>query len=496
MLYDAADKWLRTRLLMPTHLKSKGLAQIAPAIRASSFFSAQVAKGHVLDTLRKVSDRFTKGEMDLATARLELKRMLGTQYEPGSADDRKLSNLASTVRLDLILRQNARMAMAVGEYQQGMDETARKMFPYWRYVKSTSASPRESHAIYNGKVFRKDDPIWHRIFPPSEFNCKCSVEEVAADEVGEKDVQKPTDREKLPPLPESGFSFDPADALGVIDADCIHDDVQRCRIVQEMQSRFGCTAEWDKKAQSTVIRVHPQRFDAKVQEGETYYGSGTQPMRRFQDPVSGEIRENVGEYVDSFAHKREATTNDPAKIRVQRSEDYREYPELSNEACRAYMALSEGEKHSLDAYTSRDPYRLNWAVRKHMPLDKVQQRENARLSSLLEKLPAYHGTVYRGMAVKQEIWEEIKQDLLDGNDVLKGFVSTSWNKAKALGYAMNGEEKVKVLFEIVDSSNGHFLGPVSCTPDDKEVLYAPNQTFRLIDIQEISGVIHVRLEEK
>ena len=66
----------------------------------------------------------------------------------------------------------------------------------------------------------------------------------------------------------------------------------------------------------------------------------------------------------------------------------------------------------------------------------------------------------------------------------------------ALGYAMNGEEKVKVLFEIVDSSNGHFLGPVSCTPDDKEVLYAPNQTFRLIDIQEISGVIHVRLEEK
>lgn len=147
MRYDAADKWLKTRLQMPTALSSRGLADIDPAIRANAFFSAQVAVGHVLDTLRDVSDRFTKGEMNLATARLELKRRLGKQYEPGTSDDRRLSNLAFTARLDLILRQNARMAMAVGEYQQGMDPMTRKMFPYWRYVKSTSASPRGASQV-------------------------------------------------------------------------------------------------------------------------------------------------------------------------------------------------------------------------------------------------------------------------------------------------------------------------------------------------------------
>ena len=219
-------------------------------------------------------------------------------------------------------------------------------------------------------------------------------------------------------------------------------------------------------------------------------------MRRYHDTVSDEVRENIWEYVDSFAHKGEATTNDPAKIRAQRSEDYSDYPELSNEACSAYLALSEGEKHSLDAYTSRDPYRLNWAMRDGLSFDDEQQRENARLSTLLGKLPTYHGTVYRGMAIDQNTWDKTKQDLLDGNEVLKGFVSTSWDKTKALGYARNGNGDVKVLFEIVDSSNGHFLGPISCTPDDKEVLYAPNQKFRLIDIQKIGGVFHVRLEEK
>ena len=119
-----------------------------------------------------------------------------------------MRNLASAARLNLILEQNARMGYAVGRWQEGMDPDVKERFPCWRYVGSTALSPRDSHARYAGHVYSKDDPIWHRIFPPSDFGCKCSVEDCdAPPEKAPKDVQPA----------HSGFAFDPAHAFEKFD---------------------------------------------------------------------------------------------------------------------------------------------------------------------------------------------------------------------------------------------------------------------------------------
>ena len=131
-----------------------------------------------------------------------------------------LSNLASTGRLNLILEQNARMAYAVGRWQEGMDPDIKERFPCWRYVGTTSAMPRDSHARYAGHVYSKDDPIWHTIFPPSDFNCKCSVEDC--------DAPAETAPKEVPPA-ESGFSFDPAHAFEEFDYDAIKDAELRAK---------------------------------------------------------------------------------------------------------------------------------------------------------------------------------------------------------------------------------------------------------------------------
>ena len=34
---------------------------------------------------------------------------------------------------------------------------------------------QEHTRIYDGKVYRKDNPIWGRIYPPNGFNCRCRV---------------------------------------------------------------------------------------------------------------------------------------------------------------------------------------------------------------------------------------------------------------------------------------------------------------------------------
>ena len=215
--YEAANEWIRKRLNLPTAKSSLEISRDFEAkLRAQAFFSARVAESRILDRLRSVSDAYSRGEIGLAEARTQLKKFLRGEGKDDGSDS--LRNLASTARLNLILEQNARMAAAVGRYQVSMDPEIKERWPCWRYIGSTALNPRDSHARFAGKVFRKDDPIWHKIYPPSDFNCQCDVE----------DCDDPADDapKKVDPA-ESGFAFDPAHAFEEFDLTEIQNDELR-----------------------------------------------------------------------------------------------------------------------------------------------------------------------------------------------------------------------------------------------------------------------------
>lgn len=229
--YTGAADWLSKRANLTTVMGSKELAaEWTEKARAQAFFSARVAEGHILDRLRKVSDAFSRGEIGQAEARTELKKFLLREgYDPKQAG---LRNLASTARLNLILEQNARMAAAVGQYQAGMDPDMLEAFPYWRYISRNDEMVRDDHARYNGKVYSKLDPIWRRIFPPRDFRCRCRIEQLEEEEARSVGISVGG---KLPPLPESGFAFDPAHAFESFDLSDIHDDKLREKTKIQLQ---------------------------------------------------------------------------------------------------------------------------------------------------------------------------------------------------------------------------------------------------------------------
>lgn len=230
---DAADKWLESRVNMPTELDSSELGAVPQNVRAHAFFSAKVAEARVLERLRDVSDAYSRGEINKAEAVGSLKKylvsegyMAGDRRNPpppgidpvawGKAG--KLTNLASTSRLNLILEQNASMAYSVRVYDEGMSARAQRRKPYWQYVHAMNGIPnqaRAAHQSLNGKIFEKTDPIWHSIFPPNGFNCHCGVRELNADEAQEIGISQPDDIKELPD--ESVFAFDPADAFKASD---------------------------------------------------------------------------------------------------------------------------------------------------------------------------------------------------------------------------------------------------------------------------------------
>jgi len=220
----AQDDYINRRGNMPT---DKGhaeiVADIEKRIKAQAFFSARVSESHILARLREISDGYTRGEISLGEARNRLKDFLrGEGYDPFNACMR---NLAGTGRINLILKQNAAMAKAAGEWKRMHDPDAMEVFPYVRYHARNDGRTRDEHAHLDGRIFRKDDPFLSTHTPPWEFNCRCWLEEITAREAGKTPdlIQEPTPPDQVSVDSKSGFVFDPAHAFEKFDYDAITD---------------------------------------------------------------------------------------------------------------------------------------------------------------------------------------------------------------------------------------------------------------------------------
>lgn len=222
--FDAANKYLRGRVNVLNNMSSRELSeQLLPEIRAQAFFSARVAEARVLEKLREVSARYSSGEIDAATCRLEIKNWLKVKE---NVDDESIRGaLMSTSRLDLILNQNQMMAAAVGARELALDPEIYEALPYYKFVPSTSASPRDEHSKFYGIVLDKKHPFWETHTPPIDFNCKCSLDELTAEEAGmEPETAKRRNGETASDdTPESGYVFNVAAPFDVNDLGRLND---------------------------------------------------------------------------------------------------------------------------------------------------------------------------------------------------------------------------------------------------------------------------------
>ena len=242
-----------------------------------------MAEGHILERLRGISDAYSRGEIGLAEARTRLKKFLRGEGKDDGTNG--LRNLASTARLNLILEQNTRMAAAVGRWQVSMDAEIRDRWPCWRYIGSTARNPRDTHARFAGKVFRKDDPIWHKIYPPSDFGCKCDVEDCD---------EEPDKAPKTVEPPPSGFAFDPAHAFEEFDLGRIKDETLRKKTEEGLREKFGVETD------STNYRELPVGEALRATEKKNLAIFGEEYLRAEQDIQKrvDRIREKLQEQLD------------------------------------------------------------------------------------------------------------------------------------------------------------------------------------------------------
>lgn len=247
-------EWAINRYPILNELTSRELAgTLSSNIRMHTFFSAQVSKLHVIEQLQEVSNLYTQGKLGKSEARQMLKKYLQTEGYTSSDDSqtipdgvdeiaweaaRKLTNLASTARLNLILQQNADMANAVGQYMSSTDVDIVERYPYWRYRCVYDA--RAEHKAFDGKIFRKDDPIWSSIYPPRDFNCRCWVEDVGDEDLPKGKYKAPTvaDRDLAKTPNDSGYSFNPKEAFKDVSLNSIQTAQHRVEVLSKIKAEI------------------------------------------------------------------------------------------------------------------------------------------------------------------------------------------------------------------------------------------------------------------
>ncbi len=138
-----------------------------------------VAKAMRLDVLRDIRGGLLEALRDGKTLRqfeagltplLRAKGWWGKRIVVDGQGLAELVQLGSPHRLKTIYQTNLQAAYMAGRAKA---QAQAGSFPYLMYVAVMDGRTRPSHAALNGKVWRKDDPVWQVLFPPNGFNCRC-----------------------------------------------------------------------------------------------------------------------------------------------------------------------------------------------------------------------------------------------------------------------------------------------------------------------------------
>lgn len=191
-----AIRFSQPRLLHGGAAIARSALQAAILERAT--FSARVTNAEYLQTIDDVVRQYTNGEIDLASARLELKQKLREiGYQPDPQDTGGLKDFSSDRRTNLVLRMNAEMATGYGHWLQGQNTAVLDQWPAQELVRIAPRKvPRDWIArweeaggslVAGRMVALKNARIWTDIsrfgtpYPPFDFGSGMGVRDVDRD---------------------------------------------------------------------------------------------------------------------------------------------------------------------------------------------------------------------------------------------------------------------------------------------------------------------------
>lgn len=115
-----------------------------------------------------------------------LKEELANILQSGGtlADFRKMANALtsdagveqlSRTHLETVFQTNVQSAYQNGHFEQMRDPAVMNALPFWQYRTAGDNRVRPAHAALDGFTAAAEDPVWRRLYPPTGYNCRCTV---------------------------------------------------------------------------------------------------------------------------------------------------------------------------------------------------------------------------------------------------------------------------------------------------------------------------------
>ncbi|HCG49432.1 MAG TPA: hypothetical protein DE060_09555 [Lentisphaeria bacterium] len=171
------SQWITNRLSVITNRTYSEMKQtLSDSILSNMFFTWDgISDELLLKYFRACVDDYLKGGIGRDECRNRMRRFAREHGLDDGSD--ALTNIASTARLNLIIDQNAKMAKAVETYERMYSPGHLEAFPYVMYCGTYCNVRLHGHRRYDGMIFDKNDPILQFIWPPSELECDCRLED-------------------------------------------------------------------------------------------------------------------------------------------------------------------------------------------------------------------------------------------------------------------------------------------------------------------------------
>ncbi|NBB17039.1 hypothetical protein GVN21_16860 [Caulobacter sp. SLTY] len=174
--------------------RSKGLVEsfsyldVSAEEHAVAFTVAKTMRRDVLQDLREGVDRALAEGKTFEQFRDELRPLLEERgwwgrramTDPLTGREREVQ-LGSSRRLRTIFNTNLRQAYAAGRWER--IEATKAALPFLRYTavggKEGDGRTRPQHRAWHGTCLPVDDPWWDEHYPPCDYGCRCSAEQVS-----------------------------------------------------------------------------------------------------------------------------------------------------------------------------------------------------------------------------------------------------------------------------------------------------------------------------
>lgn len=126
-------------------------------------------------------------------------------YSAFKRDASAITDIVNDIWLRTEYDTSIRLAVAGDQFRQYKEDS--DIYPYWVYLETTSAHPREDHLTLVGNIYKIGSPESDAVFPPGGWNCSCGSEQIDDQYLDEKGLIARTEEQASEDLKEIDPQF-------------------------------------------------------------------------------------------------------------------------------------------------------------------------------------------------------------------------------------------------------------------------------------------------